>query len=89
MFPGGTGQTEQQVHAMAELAPAGYIGPPSFLKIIVDKAADMGVPLPSVQKATRGGEAFPPRLPDWSAAPALTAAPLRPPPPRAAHARPR
>ena len=30
VFPGGTGQTEQQVHAMAELKPAGYIGTPSF-----------------------------------------------------------
>jgi phenylacetate-CoA ligase len=31
VFPGGTGQTEQQVQAMAELRPAGYIGTPSFL----------------------------------------------------------
>jgi phenylacetate-CoA ligase len=65
VFPGGTGQTEQQVQAMLELKPAGYIGTPSFLKIIVDKAAEMGVALPSVKKAMMGGEAFPPSLRDW------------------------
>jgi phenylacetate-CoA ligase len=65
VFPGGTGQTEQQVQAMAELMPAGYIGTPSFLKIIVEKALEMGVPLPSLKKAMFGGEAFPPSLRDW------------------------
>jgi phenylacetate-CoA ligase len=65
VFAGGTGQTEQQVQAMAELRPAGYVGTPSFLKIIVEKAAEMGVALPSVSKAMFGGEAFPPSLRDW------------------------
>jgi phenylacetate-CoA ligase len=67
VFAGGTGQTEQQVGAMAELQPAGYIGTPSFLKIIVEKAVDMGVALPSVRKALLSGEAFPPSLRDWLA----------------------
>ena len=67
VFAGGTGQTEQQVQAMQELQPAGYIGTPSFLKIILEKAADMGVVLPSVKKAMFGGEAFPPSLRDWFA----------------------
>jgi len=67
VFAGGTGQTEQQVQAIVELQPAGYIGTPSFLKIIVDKAADMGVALPSIKKAMFGGEAFPPSLRDWFA----------------------
>ena len=65
VFPGGTGQTEQQVQAMRELKPAGYIGTPSFLKIIVEKAAEMGVTLPGVTKAMFGGEAYPPSLRDW------------------------
>ncbi len=65
VFPGGTGQTEQQVQAMAELQPAGYIGTPSFLKIILEKALEMGVALPSVTKAMFGGEAYPPSLRDW------------------------
>jgi phenylacetate-CoA ligase len=65
VFPGGTGQTEQQVQAMAELKPAGYVGTPSFLKIIVDKAAEMKVGLPSVTRAMVSGEACPPSLRDW------------------------
>src|SRR4029453_8226770 len=31
-FPGGIGQTEQQVQAMVELQADGYVGTPSFLK---------------------------------------------------------
>ncbi|GAA4425403.1 phenylacetate--CoA ligase family protein [Acidovorax lacteus] len=67
VFPGGTGQSEQQVQAMAELRPAGYIGTPSFLKILVEKAAELGVALPSLTKALVSGEAFPPSLRDWFA----------------------
>ena len=67
VFPGGTGQTEQQVQAMAELQPAGYIGTPSFLKIIVEKAQELGVPLPSVTKALVSGEAFVSSLQRWLA----------------------
>ena len=52
---------------MAELQPAGYIGTPSFLKIILEKAHEMGVALPSVSKALVSGEAFPPSLRDWLA----------------------
>jgi phenylacetate-CoA ligase len=68
VFPGGIGQTEQQVAAMAELQPAGYIGTPSFLKIILEKAAEMGQALPSLRKALVSGEAFPPSLRDWMTA---------------------
>ena len=67
VFAGGTGQTEQQVNAIVELRPAGYVGTPSFLKIIVEKAAEMGVPLAGMRKAMVGGEAFPPSLRDWLA----------------------
>jgi len=72
VFPGGTGQTEQQVQAMCDLQPAGYIGTPSFLKIIVEKAAEMGVALPNVTKAMFGGEAYPPSLRDWFAQHGIT-----------------
>ncbi len=65
VFPAGTGQTEQQVQAVSELQPAGYIGTPSFLKIIVEKAASLGVALPSLKKAMLSAEAFPPSLRDW------------------------
>ncbi len=60
----GTGQTEQQVQAIAELAPDGYVGTPSFLKIILDKADEQGIRLPSLRKALVSGEAFPPNLRD-------------------------
>ena len=65
VFPGGIGQTEQQVTAMAELKPAGYIGTPSFLRIILEKAAEMNVALPSITKALVSGEALPPSLRAW------------------------
>jgi len=68
VFPGGTGQTEQQVRAIADLAPSGYTGTPSFLKIILEKADELGVRLPSLRRALVSGEAFPPSLRDWLAA---------------------
>ena len=73
VFPAGTGQTEQQVQAMAELKPSGYVGTPSFLKIILEKAAEMGVALPSLTKALVSGEACPPSLRDWFAERGVTA----------------
>ena len=73
VFPGGTGQTEQQVQAMAALKPAGYTGTPSFLKIILERADELGVALPSLTKASVGGEAFPPSLRDWMLARGVSA----------------
>ncbi|ARP96906.1 phenylacetate--CoA ligase family protein [Bordetella genomosp. 13] len=67
VFPGGTGQTEQQVRAIADLAPHGYVGTPSFLKIILEKADELGIALPSLRHALVSGEAFPPSLRDWLA----------------------
>ncbi|AEC21117.1 putative phenylacetate-CoA ligase [Pusillimonas sp. T7-7] len=67
VFPGGVGQTEQQVQAIADLAPAGYTGTPSFLKIILEKADELGVTLPSLKRALFSGEAFPPSLCKWFA----------------------
>jgi len=73
VFAAGVGQTEQQVAALQDLRPAGYIGTPSFLKIIVEKAAELGVSLPSVTKALVTGEACPPSLRDWLAARGIAA----------------
>jgi phenylacetate-CoA ligase len=58
VVPGGTGQTEAQVRTIADVKPAGYVGTPSFLAIILDKAAELGVPLASLKKALVSGEAF-------------------------------
>ncbi len=65
VFPGGTGQTEQQLEAMLDLRPAGYIGTPSFLRILLEKAEALNLQLPSLTKALLSGEAFPPSLRDW------------------------
>jgi len=64
VFPGGTGQTELQVQAMRDLVPDGYVGTPSFLKIILEKADEQGIALPSLTKALVSGEAFPPSVRD-------------------------
>ncbi len=59
VFPGGTGQTEQQVRAIADLRPDGYVGTPSFLRIIVEKAEETGADISSLKKACVSGEALP------------------------------
>ncbi len=64
VFPAGVGQTEQQVAAMADLQPNGYAGTPSFLRILLQKADEMGVKLPSLTKALFSGEAFLPPVRD-------------------------
>ena len=66
-FAGGIGNTELQLQAVAELRPHGYIGTPSFLKILVEKAAETGTDIRCLAKASVGGEAFPPSLRDWLA----------------------
>ena len=65
VFPGGTGQTEQQVQAIADLRPQGYVGTPSFLRIIVERAEEMGVDISSLRKACVSGEALPTVARDW------------------------
>jgi phenylacetate-CoA ligase len=64
VFPGGTGQTELQVQAMADLRPDGYVGTPSFLRIILERADADNVALPWLTKAQVSGEPFPPSLRD-------------------------
>jgi len=73
VFPAGTGQTEQQVQAMAHLAPAGYVGTPSFLRIILEKADELGVKLPRLERALVSGEAFPAPLREALAARGIAA----------------
>ena len=62
VFPAGVGQTELQVQAIADLKPNGYVGTPSFLKIILEKAAQLGKDVSSLGKALVSGEALPPSL---------------------------
>ena len=65
VFPAGTGQTEQQLQAIADLRPAGYLGTPSFLRILLEKAHEAGADTRSLTKAMVSGEACPPSLRDW------------------------
>ena len=65
VFPGGIGQTEQQLEAMVDLKPDAYTGTPSFLRILLEKAAETGTDIRSLRKASVGGEACPPSLTAW------------------------
>ena len=65
VFPAGIGQTDQQLEAIAALRPDGYVGTPSFLRILVEKAQEAGGDISSMKKGLVGGEAFPPSLRDW------------------------
>jgi phenylacetate-CoA ligase len=59
VIPAGTGQTELQLRTIADLKPAAYVGTPSFLKILLDRAAEQAIDIGSVKKAMVGAEAFP------------------------------
>jgi len=65
VIPAGTGQTEMQVQAMNLLRPRVYTGTPSFLKIIIEKAQEMGEDIRSVECALVSAEALPPSLRQW------------------------
>jgi len=58
VFPAGVGNTEQQVGAMRGLNVVGYVGTPSYLRIILEKAAQMGIALPHLKKGLVSGEAY-------------------------------
>ncbi|WP_188669813.1 phenylacetate--CoA ligase family protein [Neptunicoccus cionae] len=62
VLPAGTGQTELQVQAAAALGVTAYTGTPDYLKVILDKAAEMGVELGQLKKAVVGGGALFPSL---------------------------
>jgi phenylacetate-CoA ligase len=62
VIPGGTGNTEQQVEAIAHFAPAGYVGTPDFLKILLDTAAKSGKNVSSIRRGLVSGAALPASL---------------------------
>ncbi len=65
VIPAGAGQTELQVQAISHLRPDTYIGTPSFLKIIIEKAQELGADVSSIQKALMSAEALPESLRGW------------------------
>ena len=62
VIPAGTGQTEQQLRTIADLRPVGYVGTPSFLKVLLDRAEGAGSDISSLRKALVGAEALPSAL---------------------------
>jgi phenylacetate-CoA ligase len=62
VIPGGTGNTEQQLEAIAHYRPTGYIGTPDFLKILLDAAEKTGKDACSFKSALVGGAALPASL---------------------------
>jgi phenylacetate-CoA ligase len=62
VVPGGVGQTEMQVAAIRDLRLNGYVGTPSFLKIVLDKADEMKADVSCLRKAQVGAEYLPPAL---------------------------
>jgi phenylacetate-CoA ligase len=62
VVPAGTGQTELQVAAIRDLGINGYVGTPSFLKLIAEKADEQKSDLSSLKKAQVGAEYLPPTL---------------------------
>jgi phenylacetate-CoA ligase len=65
VFPAGVGQTEMQVQAIADLRPAAYVGTPSFLRIILETADELGSDVSSIRKAVVSGDALPASLRQW------------------------
>lgn len=60
VVPAGVGATDQQAQAIAHLRPAGWCGTPDYLKVILDKGAELGLDLSSISKAlVSGGALFP------------------------------
>ena len=59
VLPAGTGQTELQVRAAVDIGTTAYAGTPDYLKIILDKAEEMGVTLKFTRAAVGGGALFP------------------------------
>ena len=59
VVPAGVGQTELQVRAAVDIGSNVYTGPPDYLKIILDKADELGESLSFNRAAVGGGALFP------------------------------
>ncbi|MEE9314987.1 MAG: phenylacetate--CoA ligase family protein [Rhizobiaceae bacterium] len=67
VFPGGIGNTEMQVDAAVALQPVAYTGTPDYLKVMLDKAEEMGKDLSCIKRAlVSGGALFPSMRDDYA-----------------------
>jgi len=62
VIPGGVGQTQLQAQVVADLRPSGYVGTPSFLKLILEKCDELSIDASCLQRAVLSGEAFLPAV---------------------------
>ena len=62
VVPAGTGQTEMQAAAIPGLGVTGYMGTPSFLKLIVEKAEELKIDISCLKRAQVGAEYLPPAV---------------------------
>ncbi|HEX9072631.1 MAG TPA: AMP-binding protein [Pseudolabrys sp.] len=62
VIPGGVGNTEQQLEAIAHYRPAGYVGTPDFLKILLDTAEKTDKDTSSIKRGLVSGAALPASL---------------------------
>ena len=59
VLPAGVGQTELQAQAAHDIGSTAYAGTPDYLKIILDKADEMGLTLAITKAVVGGGALFP------------------------------
>ena len=62
VIPGGVGNTEQQIEAIAHIRPSAYCGTPDFLKVLLDQAAKSGKDVSSLKRGFVSAAALPPSL---------------------------
>jgi phenylacetate-CoA ligase len=65
VIPAGVGQTEQQLEVIRALKPDAYVGTPSFLRILIEKAKELQVDISQLKNALCAAEALPPSLRQW------------------------
>lgn len=61
-IPGGIGNTEQQLEAIAQYKPSGYVGTADFVKILLDTAEKSGKDASSLKRGMVSGAALPESL---------------------------
>ncbi|WP_145103807.1 phenylacetate--CoA ligase family protein [Cereibacter sediminicola] len=66
VLPAGTGQTDLQVRAAADIGTTAYAGTPDYLKVILDRAEEMGERLKITRAAVGGGALFPSLRKDYA-----------------------
>lgn len=65
IIPAGVGQTEQQLELIKMFKPDAYVGTPSFLRIMIEKAGQIGADISNLKRALVAAEALPPSLRQW------------------------